>query len=63
MTGEETYTIHGLADLPHEVTVTAEGPASTIRFTVRLCIDTPTEADYYRHGGILPYALRALLPS
>jgi len=24
-------------------------------------IDTPAEADYYRHGGILPYVLRQLL--
>ena len=23
-------------------------------------IDTPTEAAYYRHGGILPYVLRQL---
>jgi len=24
-------------------------------------IDTPGEADYYRHGGILPYVLRSLI--
>jgi aconitate hydratase len=24
-------------------------------------VDTPMEADYYRHGGILPYVLRELL--
>ncbi|MBP1622502.1 MAG: hypothetical protein H6Q07_522, partial [Acidobacteria bacterium] len=24
-------------------------------------IDTPIEADYYKHGGILPYVLRQLL--
>ena len=23
-------------------------------------IDTPKEADYFRHGGILPYVLRQL---
>ncbi|MGW3044023.1 aconitate hydratase AcnA, partial [Kitasatospora sp. NPDC001159] len=63
LTGEETYTVHGLADLPREVAVTAEGPTGTVRFTARVRIDTPTEADYYRHGGILPYALRALLPA
>ncbi|MDQ0957934.1 aconitate hydratase [Streptomyces sp. B4I13] len=62
LTGEEQYTIHGLAELPHEVTVEAEGASGTTRFTTRLRLDTPTEADYYRHGGILPYALRALLP-
>jgi aconitate hydratase len=26
-------------------------------------IDTPQEAHYYRHGGILPYVLRQLLKS
>ena len=24
-------------------------------------IDTPGEADYYRHGGIMQYVLRSLL--
>jgi aconitate hydratase len=24
-------------------------------------IDTPGEAEYYRHGGIMPYVLRSLL--
>jgi hypothetical protein len=28
---------------------------------LRLRIDTPIEATYYRHGGILPYVLRDLL--
>jgi aconitate hydratase len=28
---------------------------------VLLRIDTPIEAAYYRHGGILPYVLRQLL--
>jgi len=30
-------------------------------FDVRVRIDTPTEGDYYAHGGILPYVLRQLL--
>jgi aconitate hydratase len=63
LTGEETYTIRGLAQLPTEVTVTAEHPGGTVTFTAHVRIDTATEADYYRHGGILPYALRALLPA
>ena len=29
--------------------------------TVTLRVDTPIEADYYKHGGILPYVLRQLL--
>ena len=28
---------------------------------LKLRIDTPIEADYYAHGGILPYVLRELL--
>jgi len=63
LTGEETYTIRGLAggELPREVTVTAtadDGTTTEFRATVR--IDTPREADYFRHGGILPYVLRQL---
>ena len=30
------------------------------RFRVRVRIDTPTELDYYRHGGILKYVVRHL---
>ena len=29
-------------------------------FTATVRIDTPDEADYYRHGGILQYVLRQL---
>jgi hypothetical protein len=31
--------------------------------TAQVRLDIPTGADYYRHGGILPHALLALLPS
>ena len=62
LTGEETYTVtglEGLADgtpLPRRLAVQADDK----RFEVVLRIDTPKEADYYRHGGILPYVLRQL---
>jgi len=36
---------------------------SQLRRTLTLRIDTPIEADYYRHGGILPFVLRQLLQS
>ncbi|WP_051301404.1 aconitate hydratase AcnA [Actinomadura rifamycini] len=60
--GRETYTIRGLEPLndglvPRTVTVTADD--RTFEATVRL--DTPREADYYRHGGIMPSVLRELL--
>jgi aconitate hydratase len=31
------------------------------QFDARVRIDTPREADYFRHGGILQYMLRSLL--
>jgi aconitate hydratase len=34
---------------------------TTTEFRVRVRIDTPDEAAYYRHGGILPYVLRQLV--
>ena len=41
--------------------VRARSEAGTREFETRVRIDTPTELDYYRHGGILPYVLRQLL--
>jgi aconitate hydratase len=32
-----------------------------ISFDAVIRIDTPGEADYYRHGGILHYVLRKML--
>jgi len=63
LTGQETFTIRGLggaADVPRAVTVTAGEPSGTRQFTATVRIDTPGEAAYYRHGGILPYDLRSL---
>jgi aconitate hydratase len=69
LTGEETFSITGLAEAmaaggpaPREVRVSAtrEG-AETLSFDARVRIDTPREADYFSHGGILQYVLRMLL--
>jgi aconitate hydratase len=62
LTGQETFSIEGITELnegtaPGEVEVTADGK----RFTAIVRIDTPGEADYYRHGGIMQYVLRTLL--
>ena len=46
--------------MPRTVTVTGPGPGQTREFTATVRIDTPAEAAYYRHGGILPYVLRQL---
>jgi aconitate hydratase len=59
LTGTEEYSITGLAgatEVPQQVTVRA----GDVEFTARVRIDTPAEADYYRHGGILQYVLRRL---
>jgi aconitate hydratase len=66
LTGTERFTITGLggppdAPLPSELAVRAvtEG-GDAVDFTVTVRIDTPKEAEYYRHGGILHYVLRRL---
>ena len=56
LTGHEVYSIAGLASLPRTVTVRADDR----EFTATVRIDTPVEAEYYRHGGILQYVLRSL---
>ncbi|MGZ4592512.1 MAG: aconitate hydratase [Actinomycetes bacterium] len=69
LTGEEEFAISGVTALndgttPREVTVVARNAAGdSVDFSVRLRIDTPGEADYYRHGGIMQYVLRSLLAS
>jgi aconitate hydratase len=62
LTGTETFAITGITALnsggvPKELTVTA----GSSTFTAKVRIDTPGEADYYRHGGIMQYVLRSLL--
>jgi aconitate hydratase len=63
LTGNEVFDITGLEGLsgsealPARLSIVTDGGAS---FEVSLRIDTPKEADYYRHGGILPYVLRQL---
>jgi aconitate hydratase len=66
LTGEERISIVGVSGLadghPDALTVRARrADGSTVEFDARLRIDTPGEAEYYRHGGILPYVLRQLL--
>jgi aconitate hydratase len=66
LTGEETFDITGVeamndGPVPETVTVTAHSPdGAPTTFEARVRIDTPGEATYYRHGGILHYVLRSL---
>ena len=67
LTGEEVITVKGVVELndgttPREVAVEAVNQdGSVVEFNALVRIDTPGEADYYRHGGILQYVLRSLL--
>ncbi len=66
LTGHERFTIAGLdvlnnGELPKELTVTATADDDSVtEFRVIVRIDTPMEAEYYRHGGILQYVLRQM---
>jgi aconitate hydratase len=62
LTGEETFSITGVTALNDGKTPkTVKVKAGEIEFDAVVRIDTPGEADYYRHGGILQYVLRSLL--
>ena len=64
LTGEERYSVMGLAGVEHIpklVTVTVEHEGVTREFDATVRIDTPAEAAYFAHGGILQYVLRQLL--
>jgi aconitate hydratase len=69
LTGRETFDLSGV-----EAAISNRSPGDkgvkvqarreeggTLEFTVLARIDTPQEAEYYRHGGILQYVLRQLL--
>ncbi len=66
LTGTETFSIEGVTELnsgttPATVKVSATGDGEPIVFDAVVRIDTPGEADYYRHGGIMQFVLRSLL--
>jgi aconitate hydratase len=61
LTGEEVFDIQPIEGEPDLITVTATQPNGAVtKFDVEVRIDTAVEWDYYRHGGILHYVLRAL---
>jgi aconitate hydratase len=63
LTGREIYDIEvGELRPRKKVTVRARrDDGDVISFTVTARLDTPTEVEYYRHGGILPYAVRKVI--
>ena len=69
LTGEEVVSVSGVAEAMAggarrrrrcacARSAADDGP---IEFDATVRIDTPREAEYFRHGGILQYVLRALL--
>lgn len=64
--GTEAYSIKGLDPLNRGETIPQVSVSATrangevVNFDVRLRIDTPTEAEYYRNGGVLNFVLRQL---
>jgi len=66
LTGEESFEITGITAMndggtPRTVKVKAATPdGRSVEFDAVIRIDTPGEAGYYRHGGIMQYVLRNL---
>lgn len=63
LTGDDSFTIRGVADIKPRQTVTVEvtrADGSTFSFDTLCRIDTANEVEYYMNGGILHYVLRKL---
>ncbi|NBB14108.1 aconitate hydratase AcnA [Caulobacter sp. SLTY] len=64
LTGEEIVSIRGLQDLAPRKQLIVElyrpSDGRIARFPVRCRIDTPTELEYFKNGGVLNYVLRNL---
>ena len=65
LTGKETYHIEGVREALEGKSRKARVRAvvdngKEKKFIVDVRVDTPQEAEYYRHGGILQYVLRQL---
>jgi len=62
LTGEESYDLTGLKPDQKHATVTAtNSQGKSIVFKALVRLDTPQEAEYYQHDGILHYVLRQLV--
>ena len=63
LTGDDSFTITGVADLKPRQTVTVNvtrADGSTFTFDALCRIDTANEVEYFMNGGILHYVLRKL---
>jgi aconitate hydratase len=62
LTGEETFDVVGITAMNDgRIPATVQVRAGNTTFDALVRIDTPSEAAYYRHGGIMQYVLRSLL--
>ncbi len=64
ITGEETFSLLGLTEPftpQQEVTLEIEQNGNKRQIKLISKLDTPSEIEYYRHGGILPFILRQQL--
>jgi aconitate hydratase len=63
--GRERFTIRGIAGgvAPHQhlTVLAAADDGSETRFEVLARVDSPADAEYLRHGGILPLVLRRMI--
>ncbi|MFO7930495.1 MAG: aconitate hydratase AcnA [Desulfosalsimonas sp.] len=64
ITGEEVYSVRGIAGLEspgQRLAVEFDSGGGTGQFEVLARLDSEMEIEYYLHGGILPYVLRQML--
>jgi len=62
--GSENYSITGIADIKPMKTLNVKvlkSDGAEVKFEVIAKLNTEIEAEYFRHGGILPYVLRKLM--
>ncbi len=67
LSGNETFSIAGVSEAVNgtkQAVVKATAQDGSVKsFKVKVRIDTPVEAIYFRNGGILPYVLRQIAKS
>lgn len=64
LTGEEVFSLVGVGDIlkpKQELTLEIAKPGKSMCVKLLSRLDTPKEAEYYQHGGILPFVLRELI--
>nr|WP_039931977.1 aconitate hydratase AcnA [Streptomyces viridochromogenes]AAU00075.1 phosphinomethylmalate isomerase [Streptomyces viridochromogenes] len=63
LTGAEEFDISGVREFSESVPRTVRVTAGAVSFDAVVRVDTAMEAEFIRHGGIMPFTLRGLLES